>query len=508
MSIRSLCVITLATALSATACTVVDPLYCDEKNECTDPDRPFCDLNGEHPASDGVARTCIPEPEADESDDDAGSDDGDDTTFCAAGEFVQCTDDDTAIYCNDQGSEYVTVKCESACDAEQLGCFCEPETSVCSGDQTVHCGTNGQVEEVESCALGCNDTGERCLDVDPSNGLGGYLDMTDEAPVVVLSNGAVIDTDKGTIEDGDGTLVEVPTFQVGAPEGGVAIRVFAVKSLRIGDATVSGSRGMALVSDGDVFVGGHIRILAGSALEGACVGRSGEQVVEGPNGGDDQAFGGGGGGGFGGPGGAGGNATADVSASGGAGGAGVGDSSLVPLRGGCSGGSIGTQKGGNGGGAAQVVSRSIILLEDGSGEAHLDAGGSGGGGSGGGGSGGGLLLEAPRVVVSSGTSAVANGGGGGAVSCGDAADGSLTDEPSQGGGDVDCVDDGFGPGGNGGTRSASATDGQSISGSGFVFAGAGGGSVGRIRINVPVASDFIGGGIVSPDPSIGSLATR
>ena len=33
------------------ACKVYDPLYCDESKPCTDPDRPFCDLNGDYPAS-------------------------------------------------------------------------------------------------------------------------------------------------------------------------------------------------------------------------------------------------------------------------------------------------------------------------------------------------------------------------------------------------------------------------------------------------------------------------
>jgi len=39
-----------------------DPLYCDETRPCADPARPFCDLTGEHPASEGIPRTCIPNP--------------------------------------------------------------------------------------------------------------------------------------------------------------------------------------------------------------------------------------------------------------------------------------------------------------------------------------------------------------------------------------------------------------------------------------------------------------
>src|SRR5687767_5284898 len=55
-------------------CKAYDPLYCDQEKPCNDPDRPFCDLNGDYPASEGVARTCIPEPDID--DEDAGPDGG------------------------------------------------------------------------------------------------------------------------------------------------------------------------------------------------------------------------------------------------------------------------------------------------------------------------------------------------------------------------------------------------------------------------------------------------
>lgn len=48
--------------VSVAACTTYDPLYCGDSQSCKDPDRPFCDLAGEYPASDGVARTCIPSP--------------------------------------------------------------------------------------------------------------------------------------------------------------------------------------------------------------------------------------------------------------------------------------------------------------------------------------------------------------------------------------------------------------------------------------------------------------
>lgn len=45
-----------------TGCRTPTPGYCDENTPCTDPATPFCDLNGEYPASEGIGRTCIPYP--------------------------------------------------------------------------------------------------------------------------------------------------------------------------------------------------------------------------------------------------------------------------------------------------------------------------------------------------------------------------------------------------------------------------------------------------------------
>lgn len=51
-----------AVFLALMACKVYDPLYCDADKPCLEPDRPFCDTTGVHPASGGIARTCIPDP--------------------------------------------------------------------------------------------------------------------------------------------------------------------------------------------------------------------------------------------------------------------------------------------------------------------------------------------------------------------------------------------------------------------------------------------------------------
>ncbi|HUS68955.1 MAG TPA: hypothetical protein VMZ28_30675, partial [Kofleriaceae bacterium] len=65
--------------LLISACKTSDPLYCDEDTPCTDPDRPYCDLTGEYPASDGHGRTCIASPfDGGVGDTDGGSGDPDD----------------------------------------------------------------------------------------------------------------------------------------------------------------------------------------------------------------------------------------------------------------------------------------------------------------------------------------------------------------------------------------------------------------------------------------------
>ena len=127
---------TLLLLLALSACKTTDPLYCDEDTPCTDPDRPYCDLTGEYPASDGHGRTCIADPFGD-SDADAGPDTPD-AAFCEAGTFVECVDGGKGRYCNEAGSEYVDLDCGgAACDEDKGGCFCEADT--CSSDQTIHC---------------------------------------------------------------------------------------------------------------------------------------------------------------------------------------------------------------------------------------------------------------------------------------------------------------------------------------------------------------------------------
>lgn len=50
----------LALALSACASDETGLLFCDECHPCQSPDRPFCDLAGVCPGSDGISNTCVP----------------------------------------------------------------------------------------------------------------------------------------------------------------------------------------------------------------------------------------------------------------------------------------------------------------------------------------------------------------------------------------------------------------------------------------------------------------
>lgn len=102
----------LATTTVIPACKTYDPLYCDADKACTDPERPFCDVKGEYPASEGVGRTCIPNPF------DAGA-------ACSSSEFLGCEGTARAIYCNSEGTQQETKDCQAVCSEEKGGCACD-----------------------------------------------------------------------------------------------------------------------------------------------------------------------------------------------------------------------------------------------------------------------------------------------------------------------------------------------------------------------------------------------
>ena len=84
---------------------------------------------------------------------------------------------------------------------------CTPSTTTCD-DATgtfLACDASGTGTPVV-CPLGCHPTVERCYDVNPSNNLAGYLDMTASAPAIEIPDGSSIDTTSGVVTTPSGPL--------------------------------------------------------------------------------------------------------------------------------------------------------------------------------------------------------------------------------------------------------------------------------------------------------------
>jgi hypothetical protein len=368
----------------------------------------------------------------------------------------------------------------------------------CDGDRLVRCNSDGTGEMTEACSLGCNVSALHCSDIDPSNGLARYLDMAAGEPDLDLGTMATIDTSDGTVVvDGRSVMVRSALVaQTNAP----TILVFIARSLTSANVAITGGNAFAVVSSGDITIGGVFVASAredtagpGGYDDATCRGRSWTMGV-------DLAIGGSGGGGFGAGGGNGGSATnSNGTSAGGAGGSPSGTPTLIPLRGGCDGGTYVGMLFGAGGGAVQLASRTRIAVGG-----VIAANGSS---FGSGGSGGGILLEAPLVEVSG--SLVANGGAGsgGCLIPMVGEDGHLDSAPAMG--STGCADIG-GSGGNGGAGMLPAGAGMSmtvLSSGSSAFGGYGGGGVGRIRINT-APGGFHRAGLFSPSPSTGAIATR
>ncbi|MEZ4398886.1 MAG: hypothetical protein R3B06_02645 [Kofleriaceae bacterium] len=395
---------------------------------------------------------------------------------------------------------------------------CTPGQDVCAGDVLTTCDADGQAT-VTTCAFGCAATNDRCYDLDPSNGLAAALDAARDAQPLALSGQAVIDTSTETVVDGNGLAVTVAARIISG--GPVEIFAISVKSLDVFDVRVQGSRALAILSDGDVTIGGTLSVSAehaypgpGSISSGPCVGGSGAAM--------GSAYSGGGGGGFGSVGGRGGWAGA---APAGARGVIAGDATLVPLRGGCRGGtrlasddpapSLLAAPGG-GGGALQLSARGRLTISP---SAFIAANGGGAKGNtqpitpscftnglcdagAGGGAGGAILLEGAGLVVASTGGIVANGGAGKFGGIGLAADGMLAESPALAASTNPQA-------GAGGALGVDATDGGAGAATGWTEGAGGGGGVGRIRINLPPGATFDQGPpIISPAATIGSVGVR
>lgn len=396
---------------------------------------------------------------------------------------------------------------------------CEPDTITCIDGHYVDCSATGTAEVEMNCPLGCDEASDRCIDVDPSNGLAEYLDAARDdaaAPALTLGEGSSIDTDSGVVFDGSSSVV-VPHADLGEH------RVFMVKSMTLsGTTTVTGTRGLMIVSDGAIEISATLDVSANLQVNGP---GGGPGSCDGQDAMAASFPGGGGGAGNGDVGATGGTSNNEANPGGGAG-ALHADVDLEPLVGGCEGGvsvlngNACTSGFGGGGGAVQLVSRTEVRLVT---AGVIDASGGGGRsaragvggcistsirGGGGGGAGGSVLIEAPQVRLEGGAVVISTkGGGGSAGGVGailDGEDGGI-DAARADGGIATLAENGYG--GGGGTEVLPPNNGQSGDASGL--GGGGGGAVGRARFNTSAGTiNPVGGAAIRSKSTVGVLRTR
>lgn len=408
----------------------------------------------------------------------------------------------------------------------------------CNGDLLTEC-TPGPT--TRTCDLGCVPTGvAHCGALVPSN-LPGTNDLQNVTAGLTFGAGDfLLDTATGVISDANGVIIRPAsdtTMVYRMVSTTPPIAVLAVTQLTIpATATVYavGLPSLIILSRGPVTIAGELDFSAGCTVGGNFTRRCGGPGA-GWGGNPTMAMGAGTGcaGGAGGVGdarrtGGAGGGFATMGGQGAASGAnpatmpsGLGTcvgASLIPLTGGGGGGAGDDSSGavgGGGGGAVQITSlQSISVVSPSPADtADIWAPGAGGkapstanAGGGGGGAGGAILLEAPTVTVTNGRLTVAGGGGAGGRTTGANADGTYGRHdgvPAAGG-----AGDGFGgAGGAGATNSAMAANGTG--GNMLDGTGAGGGGLGKIRVNTRSGTWTVpGGSLAVGDLTTGTLDIR
>lgn len=406
----------------AAACTKANPVSCLD-GHCSDPALPFCDVDG---TLSGTAGTCV-------------------AVSCTPGEFLECRED-RALSCSTSGDTYDMLACKYGCGDDAAGCLPCPLTPKECAPQIIP----KYLPEI------CNNPASAAA---LTIGAATTLNTSDDASC----NGGVV-------------------AQTNAPDICV-LRYDTVTIERNHTLTVTGSRALAIVADGQLLVDGVLDLSA-----------NGHQ--NGPGGGFLQSGLAGGGAGFKTAGANGGTATLDGGANNG--GAATENPALhTELAGGTSTpqGLFSDSSSGGAGGAATLIScRGAVSILG-----VVDAGGGGGSGAfystfftalaGGGGSGGHVVLQGMTVMVTGQVYANGGGGGGGAGTSrqmgGPGGDGSRSATSASAGGTSTT---GGGNGGQGGTATSlptvgkmpSATDVYALSTS-----GGGGASVGFFQTYTP-----------------------
>ncbi|MEO8551333.1 MAG: hypothetical protein ABI678_15225 [Kofleriaceae bacterium] len=440
----------------ALACTQHNPAVCEGDGDCTDPARPFCDIDGQYPESSYSPNACSPTP--------------------------------------------------ADCPVERCGCT-PGETLVCTAGKATVCGADGKSTDEENCALGCSATETRCAAFSPSNGLEGALEEAASGMDFVIPDGSRIDTDLGLVSDAGGVKIDVKTKLVTQDAGQPSILALEGRSFVIGNVTVSGSNAVAFVAPRAITVRGTLDAAArqaqsGPGAQGAGAVCTGKSTLYQSCGGVPPLIlyeaSGASGGGNATPGGPGGARNATVSP-------GALVPTFVPLLGGCGGGGVNDEtttallaRGGGGGGAVQLVSllsvdiTGTIVLSGGGGAANMM-------GAGGGGSGGMLIVEAPSISLRGPGGIAASGGAAGGCNVA-GSDGPVNGDPA-----VNASCGGAGHGGNAVQPPTAGyscfNNGNSVCACGGAYNG-GGGAAGRAHFATPD-----GGFVTTDSPLIGASVT-
>ena len=389
----------------------------------------------------------------------------------------------------------------AACTAVAIQCVGPNELRTCS--------TLGAAPTFDDCGWGCVDDGAtlgpHCGVLQPAGGAVTPMDLQDMSALadVDLANATVNGTD-GSILLGQTTLRAPGLGVISGIDYEVRgkVAVFRMSSALVADVALTGAYAIAIVTNGDLTIGGAVD------ARGACADKTGGPG--GSNGGVNHNVGAGLGGGNNGTSEPDGGAGAGYGAAGGnggsdglnvvSGGASYGDAAITALVGGSGGGGGGTTNatasahGGGGGGGIQLVSNSSIVITG-----TINAGGCGGlpgitspGGGGGGGGGGTVLLEAPSISIVG--AVAANGGGGGGGGTGAVAGGNATPDAVAAAG-------GSSPHGAGGAGGNAIHSAGNAGANNLSYAGGGGGAVGRLRFETRGGTTN-GFGTTSPMPVI------
>jgi hypothetical protein len=399
---------------------------------------------------------------------------------------------------------------DSAIDApipDASGCVALSSECV-SGSVLRTCNALGEDPVDTTCTLTCSAAGgAHCTQIAPAGGAATAADLAPSPPLTDVTIAAAT-----TINGDDGTITGLRATGNGVVSGiDYTVRnnvaVFRFKKLAVNAAVqLRGARPIVLVALEDITVGAPIDAHGPctALVPGPGGGAGGMQVSGAAMAGGDPGGGPGGAmatglAGAGGGNGAVGGAAGKMTGTSPGGGAAFGTPTIPTLRGGGGGGGgVGQTSGagGGGGGAVQLVANGKIELTAGG----INAGGCGGFGGffagGGGGAGGTILLEAATITIGTGVYLAVNGGGGG----GSGGSGGVGTNGMIGQSTTGRAPPGTGAQGGVSGRGGAAGFLAGESGADDnMYGGAGGGAVGRIRINtLSGAATIQAGAIVSP----------